>query len=872
MTARSQTTSDIQEFVNFKTWPIARKLALLCLTFGVLPVAVVSFVMLEQSAGAVRERAADRLRESAGHVADKVDRNLFERYGDVQAFGFNDVVQDRAQWYRVGSSSNRIAERTNAYVAAYGMYLLSTMVDADGRVVSVNDRNAKGELIQTASIYGRSFKDAPWFQSCMSGNFTRQMTYSGANNTSATGTVITPSALDADVKAVYGNDAQETVGFSAPVFNRDGKPIGCWHNLATVSLVTAMLQDAASDLANAGYPGAVLVVVDSTGHKIAEGGKPLADSLLAVEKAADGALPALLRGKSGQRHADVANVAMQLGYSHLRGALGYPGMNWGVIIGVPQAEIDAAANLGGLRAMAVGLALGMALLIVVLGLVIGGKIAKPIVDIASVAQDVAIGRLDRTATWGFKDEIGLVALSLNDIVRAQQTLADSATRIARGDTEGTITVRSSHDTLGHAFGSLRDTLDSLVHEMHRLSDAAQSGHLDVRGDSERFSGAFRDLVGGVNATIDAGTMPIREAQGVLARVASRDLMARMTGNYQGEHAALASSLNTAIEDLATALADVRHESHGILAATQQIASAAQEQANGATHQAGLLQQVSAEVSEQRSRGSEVARQTRALATLVSETRDAAGDGHARVLDVAAALVVIRDRATATQRIARKIEEIASQTNLLALNAAVEAARAGSAGAGFAVVAEEVRALALRATEAAKETQAVIDEAVQSVATGVSVGERAVTVLKSIEVKAADAAHVVHEIADATAAQASGLEAINNTASSVADLTSASAANAEETAAASEEMTSQAGTLTNLVGRFRIEEHQQDVSSGRRAGATAKHASRPARASTKFTTKVTTKPTTRASTGGLPRAMETATATATEDFDAISSIF
>jgi methyl-accepting chemotaxis protein len=551
-------------------------------------------------------------------------------------------------------------------------------------------------------------------------------------------------------------------------------------------------------------------------------------------------------------------------------------MNWGVIIAVPQSEIDVAANLGGMRTLAVALAFGMALLIVVLGMVIGGKVAKPIVGIASIAQDVAIGRLDRHATWGWHDEIGLVAKSLNDIVRAQQTLADSALLISRGETESEITVRSSHDTLGHAFGSLRDTLDALVHEMQRLSKAAQAGQLDVRGDHERFAGAFRDLVGGVNATIDAGTTPVREAQAVLARLASRDLTARMTGTYAGEHAALASSLNTAIEDLAKALSDVRHESHGILAATQQIASAAQEQANGATHQAGLLQQVSAEVAEQRSRGTEVARQTRALAALVSETRDAATDGHARVIDVAAALVVIKDRATATQRIARKIEEIASQTNLLALNAAVEAARAGSAGAGFAVVADEVRALALRATDAAKETQAVIDEAVQSVATGVSVGERAVTVLKSIEVKAADAAHVVVEIAEATAAQATGLEAINTTSSSVSDLTSASAANAEETAAASEEMSSQAAILTNLVGRFRIDEHQDESTTSPRRGAHPKAPTRGPRPAAKFATKASVKPVVRATSGALPRAMEThATApanSASDEFDAISSIF
>ena len=92
-------------------------------------------------------------------MADKIDRNLFERYGDVQAFGFNAVVEDRSQWYKVGAANNRIVDRTNAYVAAYGMYVLSTLVDAEGRVVSVNDKDASGKPVESESIYGQNFRE-----------------------------------------------------------------------------------------------------------------------------------------------------------------------------------------------------------------------------------------------------------------------------------------------------------------------------------------------------------------------------------------------------------------------------------------------------------------------------------------------------------------------------------------------------------------------------------------------------------------------------------------------------------------------------------------------------------------------------------------
>jgi methyl-accepting chemotaxis protein len=654
----------------------------------------------------------------------------------------------------------------------------------------------------------------------MNGEFSSKMAFSDSVNTIATGTVISPAGPDADVRAAYGEKADDVIGFSAQVKSRNGQVIGCWRNAASASLVTAMLGDAAKELRRSGYAGATFVVVDSTGRKIAEGGAPIADSLLAAEAGAEGALAALAKGASGSRQTKLAGSRMQVGYAHLRGALGYPGMNWGVIIAVPQSEVDAAAHLGALLVMAITLSLCIGVAIVGVALWLGGRIAKPIAEMAAVARDVAVGRLDRDATWAGNDEFGLVAGSLNEIVKAQQQLAGTARQIARGNTAVEIAVRSDHDELGRAFASMRDTLDRVVTEMNRLSAAAQDGQLDVRGNADQFDGAFHDLIAGINATLDAGTDPVREAQEVLGRLANRDLTARMVGSYRGDHALLSRSLNTAIADLGSALTDVRREAEGIHASTQEIASAAQDQADGATRSAGLLESVSSEVSEQRSRSAEVASQTRELTSLVAATRDAAKAGHARVEDVAGALNIIRERAVVTQKIARKIEEIASQTNLLALNAAVEAARAGSAGAGFAVVADEVRALALRATEAARETQSVIDEAVQSVVEGVRLGEDAVHMLKGIEAHAADAARVVVDIAAATSAQAKGLESIDGTASSVANVTSASAANAEETAAASAEMSSLAGTLTDLVGRFKLDgapqggAHRTGIGAGR----------------------------------------------------------
>ncbi len=784
-----------------------------------MPVALIATIIFHQSSTTVRERAAERLQEAAGHVADKIDRNLFERYGDVQAFGFNEVVLDRTQWYRPGAETNRIAERMNAYVAAYGVYLTTEFVDAQGRLIAVNDRDAKGAPVASAALYETSYAQAPWFRACMEGRYTERMAFSDSANMQATGTVITPAGADASATTAYGPKAAEVIGFSAPVRKPDGEVIGCWRNLTTVALVSGVLADALRDLHTSGYANAVIAVVDSTGRPLtADGRTDLVPALLTSETSEQGAVTELLRGVSGHHVGTLQDTTVQVAYAHLQGALGYPGMNWGVIMAVPQREIDAAAHLGELRLMALALTFGIGALIIALALLIGRKVATQVRRVADVAADVAVGRLDRRADWMWNDEVGLVARSLNDVVDSQRDLAQTARQLAQGDTTVAATMRSSHDDLGQAFITLRDTLAALVRETNALADAAKSGDLARRGDAAPFAGAFNQLVRGVNETLDAVSTPLSEAGAVLARVAEHDLTVRMRGRYAGDHAALATSLNRAIADLGAAFADVQREAHSMAASTEQIAASAQEQARGATRQAELLQHVSAEAATQRHSSAETAREAETLSTLVGATHRAAGEGRVRVEAVASAMQVIRARATETQKIAKQIEEIAFQTNLLALNAAVEAARAGSAGAGFAVVADEVRSLALRASEAARETQRVIDGAAESVAEGVQLGELAVGVLRDIAAHAQDAEQLVGNIARHAAEQAVGITGITTSAEGLSDVVSASAAGAEETASAAAEMSSQAGTLLALVDQFAIADDttHEVASSARRA--------------------------------------------------------
>jgi methyl-accepting chemotaxis protein len=160
-------------------------------------------------------------------------------------------------------------------------------------------------------------------------------------------------------------------------------------------------------------------------------------------------------------------------------------------------------------------------------------------------------------------------------------------------------------------------------------------------------------------------------------------------------------------------------------------------------------------------------------------------------------------ADATSRIVKTIDEIAFQTNLLALNAAVEAARAGDAGRGFAVVAEEVRALALRSADAARTTQGLIEESVQRTEGGARLAREVSGQLDDIQHRVASMTQVVQRIADASVEQDGAIVTVRATMQSMGALVQDSAANAERSAAAAQELTGQADAQLVLVGSFRV---------------------------------------------------------------------
>jgi methyl-accepting chemotaxis protein len=241
----------------------------------------------------------------------------------------------------------------------------------------------------------------------------------------------------------------------------------------------------------------------------------------------------------------------------------------------------------------------------------------------------------------------------------------------------------------------------------------------------------------------------------------------------------------------------------VASASNQLASTSQQLAQGNAEQASSIEETSSTLEESASMIQQNTENTRQAALLASQAKETSDKGNEEMKQMMDSMSEIKKSSDQIAKIIKVIDDIAFQTNILALNAAVEAARAGDAGMGFAVVAEEVRNLAQRSAQAAKDTAAMIENNIELSEKGVNIAGQVGKSLAEITVQAKKVKELLDDIAAASQEQSQGISQINKALAQMEQVTQQNAANAEESASASQELSAQAQILRDIVYQLAI---------------------------------------------------------------------
>jgi methyl-accepting chemotaxis protein len=773
---------------------------------GMVPLVVVMMIS-SSSFEEIRVMNASNLQTHAQNLADKIDRNLFERYGDVQAFGLNKVVQNRANWY---GHNSPIVDAMNSYVDTYDIYYLTVLVDLNGKVIAVNTKDQDAKGINTSGIYSKNYSGTNWFKDVMSGRFYTSQDGNVGGSSAFTGTAIQPLHINKDIQRIYRGDDGLTVNFVAPVYDEAGKVIAIWNNYTKFSLVEDIFLAAYQDLKSMGLKEVELTLLDEKGTVVIDldptfergSEKSVAhdfDVLFKLNLAKNGVSVAVKSARDKQTGFEYAQharkkITQAAGYSRHKGALGFPGMPWSVLVRAPDGVVN--AGIIAIEEKLFQVAIVFAGIIVAFGFWRSRALTKPIIKLTESLENFADGELKQLENVKVStgDEIGRLATSYNGLLKGVTVFLNQADDLLKGK------IPEARD-----FG-LKGEFEEKLRSMHDIVVEQVANDATIKEANEREREQAEELRNNVDKMLT-----------VVNAASKGDLTQEISISGSGSIADMGEGLRTFLQDLRGSISDINRNAQALAGSSQQLTATSQQMAANAEETSAQADSVSA-ASEQVSQNvdtvatgseemnssiKEIARNAANSATVVAKAVKITKETNEMIQALGVSSSEIGD-------VIKVITSIAEQTNLLALNATIEAARAGEAGKGFAVVANEVKELANQTAEATENISKKIQDIQAKTGNSVeAIGEITQiihqidditnTIASSVEEQTATTAEIGHNVTQAAKGSGDIANNINGVAKSAQD-TSKGAVEAQK---ASGELARMAVELEKIVGRFEI---------------------------------------------------------------------
>jgi methyl-accepting chemotaxis protein len=431
------------------------------------------------------------------------------------------------------------------------------------------------------------------------------------------------------------------------------------------------------------------------------------------------------------------------------------------------------------------------------------KEAAAISDDAQKRSDQLTGVTNRTIFITYAGIVGGLALVLGIgffairrwVVAPVQQLEVRMSRLAKGEFQVDVPGGERRDEIG---GMARAVLVFKEAGLEKLKLQAETEVLAARVEAERIA---------AGTSLEKAAQEVQFAMEAIAtgleRLSGGDLVFRLDQKFAAGYEKLRHDFNGAIEKLQDTMGSIAATTQGVHSGASEINQASDDLSRRTEQQAASLEETAAALDEITATVRKTAEGAKEARDVVAAAKTEAERSGTVVQDTVAAMAGIEGSSRQISNIIGVIDEIAFQTNLLALNAGVEAARAGDAGRGFAVVATEVRALAQRSADAAKEIKALISASGKQVDTGVKlVGETGLALGRIVE-QVSRLSTLVTDIAGSAQEQATGLSQVNSAVNQMDQVTQQNAAMVEQATAASHGLSNEAETLSRLIGQFRI---------------------------------------------------------------------
>ena len=378
--------------------------------------------------------------------------------------------------------------------------------------------------------------------------------------------------------------------------------------------------------------------------------------------------------------------------------------------------------------------------------------------------------------------------------------------------------------LGTAFKLVKGIMEP-TEKVRKALMGFSEGNLDIPVDYES-KNELGDMCNALRSSQDTLSTVIEDICYLLGEMANGnfDVRSRATDKYVGALGAVLESIRKINSNLSDTLAQIDMSAEQVSSGSEQVSTGAQALAQGATEQASAVEELSATITEISNNAKKNAESSELAMRHSLEAGGLVNESSKYMEEMVEAMGNISQSSQEIGRIISTIENIAFQTNILALNAAVEAARAGSAGKGFAVVADEVRNLATKSDQAAKATKELIDRSIESVQSGDEIVKKVSDALSRTVDAAGLAMNSLKEITKAVETEAESIAQVTEGIDQISSVVQTNSATSEESAAASEELSSQASLMKELMAKFKLR-------SDKGYGTTSSHADAPADAST-----------------------------------------